>query len=87
MRYARGGMFIAPCMVKESKEFFASQDKLGLFIEERMAFEAGAVASTKTIYTDWLNWLDEIDGTGASRKYGGSIHKFVRDLNLSLHVS
>jgi len=27
-----------------------------------------------------LSWLSETDGTGTSRKFGGSLHRFVRDL-------
>lgn len=80
LRYKNEGMFIAPCMEKERRDYFHGQDKLGLYLEERVMFDGEAVTPTLLLYNDWLRWLDEIDGTGASRRFGGSVHKFIRDL-------
>ena len=59
LEWQRVGLAPPPAVVEATAEYFAEEDAVGRWIEERCRRDANATATTHDLFADWRDWCAE----------------------------
>jgi putative DNA primase/helicase len=74
LEWQRGGLQIPQEVQAATDEYFAQEDALGRWIEERCASDVNTIAAVSALWADWKKWSDD------NNEWTGKLKSFSQNL-------